>query len=185
MKSFRPLLCFTLLASAVAACGSDKDVATSSAAACVAPTDAELQAAGFTGMPTGCDQNMFAKYTDAGFQKVNGLILSNVQAADTNQLGTSFVTHIFDANSTRQTEFGEHLLQFLETGFGSKTAYTGPAMLPAHAPLKISIAQYNYFIQEAVVPALTTAGVTSSDISACFAPVVTNLDFVKTVITCK
>ena len=128
---------------------------------------------------------MYAAYGDSGFKAVNTKIGQLAVAAPTSELGTSFITKIADANSTRQAEFGAHLLSFLENAFGDPNAYVGPEMVTAHAPLAITISQYKYFIDSVVVPALTDSGVNPNDIANCFAPVVMNANFVSTVVTCQ
>lgn len=56
---------------------------------------------------------------------------------------------------------------------------------PVHANLAITIAQYKYFINDVVVPALTTSGVNLNDIANCFAPGVLDTNFLSTVVTWK
>ena len=55
-------------------------------------------------------------------------------------------------------------------------------MTSAHAGLAITTDQYNYFISNIVVPALTSNGVPTGDVSSCFAPVVTDAAFVATIV---
>lgn len=128
---------------------------------------------------------MFAKYKHEGFTAVNKAIGDLALAAPVSDLGDSFQTKIAQATPARQAEFGAHLLSFLESAYGSTVPYTGPAMTPAHAGLEITIAQYQYFINSVVVPALQKVGVEADDISKCFAPTVLHKDFVKTTVTCK
>lgn len=152
----------------------------------MAATDADIIAAGFASSPNDCSGQMFAKYKAAGFQAVNGAIAKLALAAPVEDLGSSFQTKIAQATPARQQEFAGHLLTFLETAYGSKeTPYTGPSMIDSHKDLAITVAQYSYFISDVVVPALKEVGVEQSDIVACFAPVVTDTKFVKSVVTCK
>ncbi len=61
--------------------------------------------------------------------------------------------------------------------------YNGPQnMVEAHTGLAITSAQYDYFIASIVVPALTTSGVPSTDVSSCFAPVVTDATFKASIV---
>lgn len=185
-----------------AACGSDKTQAAdptdttpvadaSPNTPCIKATMADLTAAGFAASPNvadpnACSNKMYAKYGDAGFQAVNNNIAKLALAAPASKLGSSFQTKIAQASKDRQTQFAEHLLLFLETAYGrTDKTYDGPGMVPAHAGLAITIAQYQYFINDVVVPALKTAGVAPEDISACFAPVVLDAGFVATTVTCK
>jgi hypothetical protein len=43
-----------------------------------------------------------------------------------------------------------------------------------HTGLNITTDEYNYFLTNVVVPALTSAGVPTEDVESCFAPVLTN-----------
>jgi hypothetical protein len=185
------------LVSVAAACGSDKEnidapnvptpaAVAAPAVACEKASLSDIAAAGLTSTPNACSGQMYEKYTHTGFQSVNNNIAQIALAAPTDKLGDTFQTKIAQASTARQTQFTENLLTFLETAFGrTDIAYTGPGMVPAHANLGITIAQYKYFITDVVVPALKKAGVDESDISNCFAPAVFNTDFVATVVTCK
>ena len=44
------------------------------------------------------------------------------------------------------------------------------------------LAKYDYFITNVVVPALTGSGVTSDDVSSCFAPIVTDAAFKASIV---
>lgn len=190
MKSMYVSLAGGLFCLLAVACGSDKAADASPTAtdksACVPITDAKLVAAGFsTAAPAACSPTMYAKYGDAGFTVVNGKIAGLALGAPTDKLGDTFQTKIANANDTRKAEFGAHLLSFLENAYGNPNAYVGPGMVESHAHLAITVAQYQYFISDVVVPALTASGVSNDDITNCFAPTVMNKDFVKTVVTCE
>lgn len=186
MKSHIFGLCAGLGCLLATACGSDKSSSAAPAAACTPITDTALLAAGFSDTAVvPCSPSMYAKYGDAGFQVVNENIGKLALAAPTDKLGDSFQTKIADANATRKAEFGAHLLSFLESAFGNPNAYVGPDMVSSHAHLDITVAQYQYFISDVVVPALKTSGVDPNDITNCFAPAVLNKSFVKTVVTCQ
>jgi hypothetical protein len=189
-------LCLVGFGAIFAACGSSKDsttattgttTTTTSAVACTPAEEADFAALTFSGVPA-CSATMYAKYGDAGFQAVNQAIGKLALSAPTDKLGTSFQTKIADANSTRQTAFAEHLLQFLEYAYGNPNAYTGPTMTASHAPLQITFSQYNYFLTGVVVPALQsviTDPNDTPDITNCFAPVLEDPNVIKTVVTCK
>jgi hypothetical protein len=178
-------------ASLFAACGADKAASEVlnnvpvPASTCTAVSTQDLVDAGFASKPNACSGQMFDKYKEAGFEAVNGEIGKLALSASPNELGASFQTKIAQATPERQKEFVAHLLSFLEAAYGSTTPYTGPDMVTSHKDLGITRAQYSYFISDVVVPALTTAGVDPNDITNCFAPVVTDTAFVKTVVTCK
>ena len=50
------------------------------------------------------------------------------------------------------------------------------------AGLGITSDQYDYFIMNQVVPALTMNGVSMDDVSSCFAPIVTDADFKASIV---
>lgn len=114
-------------------------------------------------------QTMYDKYGAAGFTAVNDKIITKALALPTASVGTSF-QDLDDAGKTRlKANLGAYLIQ----AFGGPSNYTGRDMTAAHAGLNITEAQYDYFITNAVVPALQEAGVTQADISGSFAPAVT------------
>ena len=55
-------------------------------------------------------------------------------------------------------------------------------MVTAHTGLDITQSQYTYFLTNIVVPALTSSGVTSADVSSCLAPTLMNPGFTATII---
>lgn len=185
------LLRLSYLASFIAltvACGSSKPETAAEAATnpvCETASIDDIRLAGFASSPNACSQEMFATYKDAGFQVVNGNIAKLALAAPTEKLGPSFQTKIAKATEARQTEFAAHLLSFLEAAYGSSVPYSGPSMVTSHADLAITLDQYKYFVTQVVVPALSQAGVSEAHINSCFAPVVTDANFVKTVVSCK
>lgn len=141
--------------------------------------------------PNACSKLMFAKYKVAGFTVVNANIVAN--AADASRdalLGDSFQTQIVGKGTARVTEFTNNLAAFLIDAYGNETdpgyiAYGGPIMKVAHSTLNITVAQYDYFLMSIVIPALQQAGVAQSDIDNCFAPVVTDPNFIVQVVACK
>ena len=61
--------------------------------------------------------------------------------------------------------------------------YQGPqSMTESHAGLGITSDQYDYFVSNIVVPALTTNGVPTGDVTSCFAPVLTNAAFKASIV---
>jgi hypothetical protein len=55
-------------------------------------------------------------------------------------------------------------------------------MVMAHTGLEITSSQFDYFVANIVVPALTTNSVPMGDISSCFAPVVTDASFKASIV---
>ena len=133
-----------------------------------------------------CTTSMYAKYGADGFNQV----LNNIGALATSkslvpQLGDTFQTLIVAASQARQTQFNTNLSDFIIQVYGGPQQYTGPTIVLAHASLQITSAQFDAFISDVVVPALTQAGVTSSDITDCFAPPLTDPNFKGQVVTCQ
>jgi hypothetical protein len=129
---------------------------------------------------------------------VNESIFSNVIAqlmdAGTSHLGDSF-TKIGSGNPASTADdlptFKGNLAAFLVYAYGGPTSimytdgktYSGlQDMTAAHTGLAITTDQYNYFIANVVVPALTGNGVPMGDVSSCFAPVVTDPTFVASIV---
>jgi Bacterial-like globin len=130
-----------------------------------------------------CSQDMYAKYKDAGFTAVNTKIIENtvkISAMNPSPIGDTFKPII--ADKMKAATFTTNLAAFLIQAYGGPKNYKGKAMVAAHTGLKITQAQYDYFIANAVVPALKDAGVNMKDITDCFAPVVTDPAFVKTIV---
>ena len=55
-------------------------------------------------------------------------------------------------------------------------------MKAAHTGLGITSAQYDYFVANVIVPALTANGVSMADVTSCFAPVVTDASFKASIV---
>lgn len=67
--------------------------------------------------------------------------------------------------------------------YGDGKSYSGlQDMTVAHIGLNITAAQYDYFVASVVVPALTSNGVTAADVSACFAPPLTDAAFKASIV---
>jgi hypothetical protein len=144
------------------------------------------------------NKNAFSTYGAAGFVAVNESIFTNVSneitANGTTNLGTAF-TKIGSGTPPSTTDgaatFKGKLAAFLVYTYGGPSvitytdnvAYYGVQdMAAAHAGLGITDAQYGYFVANIVVPALTSNGVTSADVSSCFAPTLTAADFEATIV---
>ncbi len=129
---------------------------------------------------------------------VNKSIFANVTAqimdAGTANLGDSF-TKIGSGNPPSTSDdlptFEGKLAAFLVYAYGGPTSimytdgktYSGlQDMTAAHTGLNITMDQYNYFVANIIVPALTGNGVPQGDVSSCFAPVVTDPAFVASIV---
>jgi Bacterial-like globin len=135
------------------------------------------------GPPAACSQEMYAKYGDAGFTAVNNKIIEKTVAITNmspSPIGDSFKPTI--ADPAKAAAFTASLAAFLIQAYGGPKNYTGKTMELAHVGMAITSAQYDYFIANAVVPALQEAGVDAKDISDCFAPVVVDPAFKNSII---
>jgi len=147
---------------------------------------------------TSSGKDAWQTYGATAFVAVNQSIFANVEAqiadAGTTNLGTSF-TLIGSGTPPSTTDnlatFEGRLAAFLVWAYGgpSEITYTDGKMYSglinmtaAHTGLNITMDQYNYFIANIVVPALSTNGVPMGDITSCFAPVVTNATFVASIV---
>jgi hypothetical protein len=143
-------------------------------------------------------KDAFDTYGAAAFVKVNQSIFANVTAESkkngTKNLGTAF-TKIGSGDPTSTSDdlaaFEGNLAAFLVYAYGGPTTitytdgktYTGPqSMESAHKGLAITSDQYDYFVMDIVVPALITNGVSSDDVSSCFAPVITAAAFKASIV---
>jgi hypothetical protein len=128
-----------------------------------------------------CSTQMFDKYGLDAFVAVNDAIIAASVAAPTAMVGTSF-QDLAAAGDERVQEFTTNLANFLVLVYGGPDNYTGPSMVEAHTGLDITEDQYTYFVTQIIVPVLTDAGVSSDDITNCFAPPVLDPDFKATII---
>ncbi|MBS2021006.1 MAG: hypothetical protein JST92_01240 [Deltaproteobacteria bacterium] len=144
-------------------------------------------------------QNAFATYKTAGFVAVNEAIFSNVNAEiaahSTTNLGAS-LTKVGSGNPPSTTDglaaFKGNLAAFLVYVYGGPDSITytdsvtyhgsTQSMAGAHAGLAITSAQYDYFVSNIIVPALTSSGVSSADVSSCFAPPITSAAFKASIV---
>jgi hypothetical protein len=151
-------------------------------------------------------KNAYDTYGANAFVGVNKKIFQNVTAEVTahgsDNLGDSF-TKVGTGNPASTTDdatkFEGKLAAFLVYAYGGPdditysdgVSYHGPQdMVEAHTGLAITDAQYDYFIANIVVPALTASGVahgtggsaSPDDVTTCFAPIVTNATFKASIV---
>ena len=147
---------------------------------------------------TSTGKDAFDTYGADAFVLVNESIFANVgtemTANGTKNLGDSFTkigSGMPASTADDAPTFKGNLAAFLVYAYGGPTSitytdgkkYTGPQdMAESHAGLGITSDQYDYFISNAVVPALTSNGVTSDDVSSCFAPIVTDPAFKASIV---
>jgi hypothetical protein len=162
------------------------------------PDAATASGPGATLKCTSSGKNAWETYGASAFVAVNESIFANVTAqvtdAGTTNLGASFTKVGTGMPATTQDDvatFKGKLAAFLVYAYGGPTSimytdgktYDGPQdMTAAHAGLAITSDQYNYFIANIVVPALTSNGVPMGDVSSCFAPIVTESAFVASIV---
>jgi hypothetical protein len=159
-------VCLFAVSLALGACGSDDN-------------DGDTM---MDGEETQCSSQMFEKYGAEAFLAVRDSIVAKALAAPTDKLGDSFQAFAASATEDRVALFQDHLAAFLVMVYGGPNDYSGRDMRAAHAGLGITSDQYDYFITEVVVPALSENGVPSDDISKCFAPPVTDPAFKASIV---
>ena len=139
---------------------------------------------------TSSGKNAFDTYGATAFVAVNKAIFAEVTAESTangtTNLGDSF-TRVMDG-----ARFEGRLAAFLVFAYGGPTSitytdgqtYEGSTqnMAEAHAGMNITTAQYDYFVTNIIVPALTKSGVPADDVSSCFAPIVADAGFKATIV---
>lgn len=181
------------------------------AAACSSSNNSSPDAATATGPGASlkCDssgKNAFATYGADAFVAVNKKIFANVGAEitahSTANLGDSF-TKVGTGSPASTADnggvFEGKLAAFLVFAYGGPDhitytdgkMYTGPQdMVAAHTGLGITGAQYDYFVANIIVPALTSSGVKHgaggaadpNDVASCFAPIVTDATFKASIV---
>jgi hypothetical protein len=148
---------------------------------------------------TSSGKNAWRTYGATGFVAVNKAIFANVTSqlatdagaaglgATLGEVGTDKVPALADPLPA----FEGNLAAFLVFAYGGPTSikytdgntYSGlQDLVTAHKGLGITSSQYAYFITNVVVPALTTSGVKSEDVSSCFAPLVLSTTFMQEVV---
>ena len=132
-------------------------------------------------------KNAFDTYGATAFVAVNKSIIAKTLADKSGNLGNSF-SKIGDKSSPAYNAdaaaFEGKLAAFLVYAYGGPTSitytdgktYNGVQdMKAAHVGMGITSAQYDYFVANQVVPALTDNGVPVDDVTSCFAPAVGDL----------
>lgn len=140
------------------------------------------------------NKNAWDTFGQAAFVAVNESIVAKTLADKSGNLGPSF-GKIGDKSSSAYNDdaatFKGKLAAFLVYAYGGPTSitytdgktYNGPQdMAVAHTGMGINSAQYDYFIANQVVPALTDNGVSTDDVSSCFAPIVTDATFKASIV---
>ena len=138
-------------------------------------------------------KNAWDTYGAAAFVAVNESIFTNVgneiMANGTKNLGDSFTkigSGMPPSTADGAAAFKGNLAAFLVYAYGGPAAikytdgntYVGPQdMKEAHKGLNITGSQYDYFVANVIVPALTGNGVPMDDVASCFAPVVVDPAF--------
>jgi hypothetical protein len=184
----RQILAASVLLAVVQGCGSDS---TSDGGNTMKGPGAALKC-------TSSGKDAFDTFGADAFVLVNESIVANVfseiAANSTTNLGDSF-TKIGSGTPATTTDdaatFKGKLAAFLVYAYGGPTSitytdgkkYSGlQDMASAHAGLGITSDQYDYFITNQVVPALTSNGVSMDDVSSCFAPIVTDAAFKASIV---
>ena len=132
----------------------------------------------------------FVAVNESIFTEVGKEVMNNGSA----NVGTSFSkvgTGQPPSTADDAATFKGKLAAFLVWAYGGPSSimytdgkmYTGPQdMVSEHTGMQITSAQYDYFIANVVVPALTTNGVPMGDVTSCFAPVVTDAAFKASIV---
>lgn len=186
----RKTLAVCFLLAAVQGCGGDDDESST-------PGDTTAKGPG-AALKCSSGKDAFDTYGTDAFVAVNEAIVANVMSElgtnSTDNLGDSF-TKIGSGDPPSTADdaatFKGKLAAFLVYAYGGPTSitytdgkkYTGPQdMVAAHKGLAITDDQYDYFVTMVVVPALTSNGVSTDDVTACFAPVLTDAKFKASIV---
>ncbi|MBV9949493.1 MAG: hypothetical protein JOZ69_21805 [Myxococcales bacterium] len=131
--------------------------------------------------PSGnCTKDMFKKYGEAAFLKVNDAIIAKAVAAPVDKVGPSFKK--LAKNKAEATRVKKNLAAFLVKVYGGPDNYKGRDMEAVHKGMKITSDQYDWFVNNVVVSALKENGVADDDINNCFAPPVTDASFKASIV---
>jgi hypothetical protein len=189
------------IGSIVTGCSSSSGAPTDTSAAGSAGSGGSGGSGASSGLPD-CKSSgkaAFATYGETAFVAVNKSIFANVNAEvtknGTKNLGDSFTligTGKPASTADDAATFEGKLAAFLVFAYGGPDSitytdgkkYSGSAIdiTKAHTGLAITMDQYDYFVMNVVVPALTSNGVPTADVSSCFAPVITSTAFVDEVV---
>jgi len=192
----RKILAAGLLLAAMQGCGSDSSGGSPASSAGSSGMADKGPGAAFLCKSSGMDA--FDTYGAAAFVAVNESIVSNLVAEltanGTSNLGDAF-TKIGTGKPASTTDdmatFKGKLAAFLVYAYGGPESitytdgktYSGlQNMAAAHVGLGITSDQYDYFVTNQVVPALTDNGVPADDVSSCFAPVVLDATFKASIV---
>ncbi|AZZ37847.1 hypothetical protein CIK05_13900 [Bdellovibrio sp. qaytius] len=135
-------------------------------------------------------KNAWETYGVNAFVAVNERIFTNV-GAELGASGTANLGGSFQGGAVVTPEFKGNLAAFLvyvyggpyEITYTDNVKYYGPQdMTQKHTGLAITGAQYDYFVSNIVVPALTVNGVPGGDVSSCFAPPLVDAAFKASVV---
>ena len=144
------------------------------------PADAPAPAKEAEAPAGNCTKDMFKKYGEDAFLKVNDSIIAKAVAAPTDKIGNTFKK--LAKNKAEAEKVKKHLAQFLVKVYGGPDAYKGKTMEAVHKGMKITSDQYDWFVENVVVAALKDNGVSDDDIKNCFAPPVTDASFKATIV---
>ncbi len=183
------ILAAGIVLAAMQGCGSDSD--TTSGENVTKGPGAALKC-------TSSGKDAFDTYGAAAFVAVNEAIFTNVfadlKANGTTKLGDSFGkigSGMPASTADDAATFKGKLAAFLVFAYGGPTSimytdgkmYSGlQDMTAAHVGLAVTSDQYDYFVSSIIVPALTSSGVPSDDVSSCFAPVVVDPTFKASIV---
>jgi hemoglobin len=127
-----------------------------------------------------CTKDMFKKYGEEAFLKVNDSIIAKAVAAPVDKVGPTFKK--LAKNKAEAAKVKKHLAELLVKVYGGPDNYKGRDMETTHKGMKITSDQYDWFIGNVVVAALKENGVSDDDIKNCFAPPVTDTAFKASII---
>jgi len=163
------------------------------------PSPSNAPATGASLICPSSGKNAWLTYGQNAFVAVNEAIFQNVEnigatTSTTTPLGAAF-TLVGSGNPPSTADnlatFKGNLAAFLVYLYGGPTqitytdgvVYQGPqSMQQSHQGLNITTSQFNYFVSDIIVPALSANGVSTADINACFAPPLMNPTFVASVV---
>ncbi len=185
----RKIFAASVMLAAMQGCGSDSDTG---------PTENVTKGPGAALKCMSSGNDAFDTYGADAFVAVNKAIVANavaeLTANGTTNLGDSF-TKVGSGTPPSTTDdmatFEGKLAAFLVYAYGGPESitysdgktYSGlQNMTVAHVGLGITSDQYDYFLTNQIVPALTASGVPETDISSCFAPILTDATFKASIV---
>jgi hypothetical protein len=193
----KKILAASVMLAAMQGCSSDSDSMNSGPSG-PGGAGASGQGPGAALKCTSSGMDAWDTYGVDAFVAVNQAIVKNVvdelNANGTTNLGASFTkigSGMPASTSDDMATFEGKLAAFLVYAYGGPNSikytdgkmYSGlQNMTAAHVGLAITDDQYDYFITNQVVPALTGSGVPEGDVSSCFAPIVTDPAFKASIV---